>query len=104
MSGPGPGALGGVRRSGTGHSGAGHLAAFRVRPRAEPLRLFTFRLFADRAAAELERLRDEVRIQKSEERYRAFIARNADAMWANDSVVPRPARLSRHFARWGSWG
>jgi PAS domain S-box-containing protein len=49
----------------------GHLAVFDERPmRAEPLRLFTFRLFAARAAAELERLRDELQIQRSEERYR----------------------------------
>jgi len=49
----------------------GHLAVFdeRAMP-TEPRRLFTFRIFAARAAAELERLHDERRIQESEERYR----------------------------------
>jgi PAS domain S-box-containing protein len=49
----------------------GHLAVFDDRPMpAEPRRLFTFRIFAARAAAELERLRDEQRLRDSEERYR----------------------------------
>jgi formate hydrogenlyase transcriptional activator len=49
----------------------GHLAVFdeRVMP-PEPRRLFTFRIFAARAAAELERLRAEKRLRDSEERYR----------------------------------
>jgi len=48
----------------------GHLAVFDERPMpAEPRRLFTFRIFAARAAAELERLRIERQIQDSEERY-----------------------------------
>src|SRR5262249_15620810 len=49
----------------------GHLAVFDGRPMpAEPRNLFTFRIFAARAAAELERLRYERRIRESEERYR----------------------------------
>ena len=49
----------------------GHLAVFDERPMpAEPRRLFTFRIFAARAAAELERLRFEQRLRHSEERYR----------------------------------
>jgi PAS domain S-box-containing protein len=49
----------------------GHLAVFDDRPMpAEPRLLLTFRSFAARAAAELERLRDEQRLRESEERYR----------------------------------
>jgi PAS domain S-box-containing protein len=49
----------------------GHLAVFDERPMpAEPRRLFTFRIFAARAAAELERLRFERQLRESEERYR----------------------------------
>jgi PAS domain S-box-containing protein len=49
----------------------GHLAVFDERPMpAEPRRLFTFRIFAARAAAELERLSFEQRLRHSEERYR----------------------------------
>jgi PAS domain S-box-containing protein len=38
-------------------------------------------MFASRAAAELERKREEELLRQSEERYRAFIALNANAMW-----------------------
>jgi formate hydrogenlyase transcriptional activator len=49
----------------------GHLAVFDERPMpAEPRKLFTFRIFAARAAAELERLRYEQRLCESEDRYR----------------------------------
>ena len=49
----------------------GHLAVFDERPMpAEQRKLFTFRSFAARAAAELERLRYEQRLRESEERYR----------------------------------
>jgi formate hydrogenlyase transcriptional activator len=49
----------------------GHLAVFDERPMpAEPRKLFTFRSFALRAAAELERLRYEQRLRESEDRYR----------------------------------
>ena len=49
----------------------GHLAVFDERPMpAEPRRLFIFRIFATRAAAELERLRVEQRLVESERRYR----------------------------------
>jgi PAS domain S-box-containing protein len=49
----------------------GHLAVFDDRPMpAEPRLLLAFRSFAARAAAELERLRDEQRLRESEERYR----------------------------------
>jgi PAS domain S-box-containing protein len=49
----------------------GHLAVFDERPMPEePRKLFTFRIFADRAAAELTRLRLERSLRESEERYR----------------------------------
>jgi formate hydrogenlyase transcriptional activator len=49
----------------------GHLAVFDERPMpAAPRRLFTFRIFAARAAAELERLGYEARLAESEQRYR----------------------------------
>jgi PAS domain S-box-containing protein len=49
----------------------GHLAVFDERPMpAAPQKLFTFRIFAARAAAELERLRYEQQLRESEERFR----------------------------------
>jgi len=49
----------------------GHLAVFDEHPMpAEPRRLFTFRIFAARAASELERLRYEQKLRESEEKYR----------------------------------
>ncbi len=49
----------------------GHLAVFDDKPMPdEPQRLFTFRIFAARAAAELERLRYEQQLRDSEERFR----------------------------------
>ena len=49
----------------------GHLAVFDERPMpAEPRRLFIFRIFATRAAVELERLRVEQQLVESERRYR----------------------------------
>jgi formate hydrogenlyase transcriptional activator len=49
----------------------GHLAVFDEQSMpAEPRKLFTMRIFAARAAAELERLRYEKQLRESEERYR----------------------------------
>jgi formate hydrogenlyase transcriptional activator len=49
----------------------GHLAVFDVRPMPpEPKRLQVFRIFAARAAAELDRLRMERELAQSEQRYR----------------------------------
>src|SRR5215471_20742735 len=49
----------------------GHLAVLDERPMpAEPHKLFTFRIFAARAAAELERLQFEKQLLESEEQYR----------------------------------
>ena len=49
----------------------GHLAVFDAKPMPdEPRKLFTFRIFAARAAAELERLRMDRELRESERRYR----------------------------------
>ncbi|HTU24192.1 MAG TPA: sigma 54-interacting transcriptional regulator [Pirellulales bacterium] len=49
----------------------GHMAVFDTRPMsAEPKRLYTFRIFASRAAAELERLKMEQLLLESEQRFR----------------------------------
>jgi PAS domain S-box-containing protein len=49
----------------------GHLAVFDERPMpAEPRKLFTFRIFAARAAAELERSQFEKQLVEKEEQYR----------------------------------
>ncbi|HEV3255616.1 MAG TPA: sigma 54-interacting transcriptional regulator [Gemmataceae bacterium] len=49
----------------------GHLAVFDERPMpAEPRKLFTFRIFAARAVAELERLQFEKQLMEREEQYR----------------------------------
>jgi formate hydrogenlyase transcriptional activator len=49
----------------------GHLAVFDERPMPEePRKLFIFRIFAARAAAELNRLRMEQMLKESEQRYR----------------------------------
>jgi two-component system, cell cycle sensor histidine kinase and response regulator CckA len=45
-------------------------------------------IFADRASAELNRKRQEDKARETEERYRAFIARNADAMWRIEFEQP----------------
>src|SRR5262249_15332955 len=65
------GRCGGVAVHDERGEGLGHLAVFDERPMpAEPRRLFTFRIFAARDAAELERLRYEKQLRASEERYR----------------------------------
>src|SRR5215468_10542602 len=51
----------------------GHLAVLDERPMpAEPRKLFTFRIFAARAAAELERLQFEEQLRESEQRWRGL--------------------------------
>jgi formate hydrogenlyase transcriptional activator len=62
--------LGVPLRDSQGHT-VGHLAVFDERPMPEePRRMHVFRLFAERAAAELDRLRIEARLRQSEERLR----------------------------------
>jgi two-component system, cell cycle sensor histidine kinase and response regulator CckA len=51
-------------------------------------------IFAERASAELSRKREDDALRKSEQRYRAFIARNADAMWRVEYDPPVPTNLS----------
>jgi two-component system cell cycle sensor histidine kinase/response regulator CckA len=50
-------------------------------------------IFAERASAELTRKREDDALRKSEQRYRAFIARNADAMWRVEFDPPVPTNL-----------
>src|SRR5262249_51626037 len=44
--------------------------------------------FSDRAAAELNRKQEEDELRESEQRYRAFVAKNADAMWRIEFEQP----------------
>jgi PAS domain S-box-containing protein len=60
----------------------GHLAVFDERPMpAEPRRLYTFRIFAARAAAELERLQFEERLRESEQRWRGLTEALPQLVW-----------------------
>jgi PAS domain S-box-containing protein len=61
----------GVPLQGTSGAVLGHLAVLDTRPMSqEPRRLAIFRIFAERAAAELERLRMEERLRESERQFR----------------------------------
>jgi PAS domain S-box-containing protein len=60
----------------------GHLAVFDDRPMpAEPRKLFLFRIFATRAATELERLRFEERLRESEQRWRGLTEALPQLVW-----------------------
>lgn len=50
-------------------------------------------VFAERAAAEIVRRMEEEALLQSEQRYRAFIARNGDAMWRLEFEQPIPTSL-----------
>lgn len=50
--------------------------------------------FSERAAAELNRKRQEDELRKRDERYRAFIATNSDAMWRIEFEQPIDTRAS----------
>jgi two-component system, cell cycle sensor histidine kinase and response regulator CckA len=50
-------------------------------------------IFAARASAELTRRHEEEQLRESEQRYRAFIARNPDAMWRVEFEPPVPTGL-----------
>src|SRR3954468_15197642 len=61
----------------------GHLAVLDERPMpAEPHKLFTFRIFAARAAAELERLHSEERLRESEQRWRSLTEALPQLVWS----------------------
>jgi PAS domain S-box-containing protein len=61
----------------------GHLAVLGERPMpAEPHKLFTFRIFAARAAAELERLHYEERLRESEQRWRGLTEALPQLVWS----------------------
>ena len=66
----------------------GHLAVFDERPMPpEPRLLFTFRIFATRAGAELERLRVEKQLIESERRYRDLYEEAPNAYVAFDTEL-----------------
>ncbi len=50
-------------------------------------------VFAERTAAEMMRRMEEESLRQSEQRYRAFIAKNADAMWRLEFEHPIPTAL-----------
>jgi PAS domain S-box-containing protein len=85
---------------GRGHA-LGFLSVFDERPMpAEPRRLFILRIFAARAAAEIERLRAEQRLQDSEARYRDLYenAPNAYLVIDNDlRIVSANRRVTEMF-------
>src|SRR5947209_5903570 len=61
----------------------GHLAVLGERPMPdEPRKLFTFRIFAARAAAELERLQYEERLRESEQRWRGLTEALPHLVWS----------------------
>jgi PAS domain S-box-containing protein len=83
----------------------GHLAVFDEQPMPpEPRRLFVFRIFASRAAAELGRLRAERKLRESEARYRdlyeeapiAYVSTGTDGRFR--SVNRSAAQLLGHTA------
>jgi formate hydrogenlyase transcriptional activator len=83
----------------------GHLAVFDERPMPpEPRLLFIFRIFATRAAAELERVRVEKQLIESERRYRDLYEEAPNAYVSFDrkfqllSVNRRAAQLLDHPA------
>jgi PAS domain S-box-containing protein len=76
----------------------GHLAVFDERPLpAEPRRLFIFRIFATRAAAELERLRAEEELAQSERRFRDLYE-EAPTAYVSADAVGRLTRVNRRTA------
>jgi PAS domain S-box-containing protein len=77
----------------------GHLAVFDERSMpAEPRRLFIFRIFAARAAAELERLRAEKRLAESERRFRDLYE-EAPTGYVTADTSGRLTRVNRRMAR-----
>jgi PAS domain S-box-containing protein len=69
----------------------GLIGAFSNLPMEDrPLVKAVLETFVPRAAAELERKRSDDALRESEERYRAFIASNPDAMWRIEFERPIP--------------
>jgi signal transduction histidine kinase len=56
----------------------------------------TLTTFAPRASAELNRKREQDKLQESEQRYRAFIERNPDAFWRAEFEEPIDTALPEH--------
>lgn len=76
----------------------GHLAVFDERPMpAEPRRLFIFRIFAARAAAELLRIRADQLLKESEERYRDLYE-EAPSAYVSLSIDGRLTSANRRAA------
>ncbi|MGR9053293.1 MAG: sigma-54 interaction domain-containing protein [Gammaproteobacteria bacterium] len=77
----------------------GHLAVFdqRIMPE-EPRLLFTFRIFAARAAAELSRMRAELRLHQSEERFRDLFD-EAPIAYVHEDIESRFIRANRAAMR-----
>ena len=66
----------------------GHLAVLDTRPMPEHARKFTiFRIFAARAAAELERLNTEKQLQASEEKYRRIVETAGEGFFMLDETM-----------------
>jgi two-component system cell cycle sensor histidine kinase/response regulator CckA len=85
----------GVPLSDDNHQPQGVLMALYRRP-VQSLRApkAMLEIFAERASAELSRKREDDALRKSEQRHRAFIAKNADAMWRVEFDPPVPTDLS----------
>ena len=78
----------------------GHLAVFDERPMpAEPRRLFIFRIFAARAAAELQRLRAQQQLLESERRYRGLYE-EAPTGYLSVGVEGRIRTVNRLVTEW----
>src|SRR5581483_6000421 len=77
----------------------GHLAVYDPRPMpAEPRLLYTFQIFAARAAAELERLRFEQMLRESEERFRDLFD-EAPIAYVHEDLDSRFLRANRTALR-----
>lgn len=77
----------------------GHLAVFDDRPLpADPKRFFIFRIFAARAAAELERLRAEKELAESEQRFRDLYD-EAPIAYVHEDMESRFIRANRAAMR-----
>ncbi len=90
--------LGVPLRDAAGHV-LGHLCVYDSRPMpAEPKLLYTFQIFAARAAAELERLRYEKMLKESEERFRDLFD-EAPIAYVHEDLESRFLRANRAALR-----